>query len=254
MHKKNILGLLLILGMLVLNACGTNEEEIKIQMAPILTYTSDKVENVKYVRTKAYDGLTIKEYTDSKFYYEVTPDGRLMTVFLRNTPGNISPNLATKEEIILKAEDNLKRLDYELEKFKTVVRYDENRKQYESISREMQGEFYTGNNVYIQYTSDGTLISISFKYENPEALSTIDKISVDEAKEIIMNYFEANASTEEFSQQLTKEIIQHEIDVYNNKKVYNLYFTLDIGEGETFDFMYAVSTESGIILYRNELR
>jgi len=254
MHKKNILGLLLILGMLVLNACGTNEEEIKIQMEPILTYTSDKVENVKFVRTKAYDGMTIKEFIDSKYYYEVTPDGRLMTVFLRNTPGNISTSLATKEEIFLKAEDNLKRLDYEPEKFKTVVAYDESRKQYESISREMQGEFYTGNNIYIHYTSNGILISISFKYENPDVLSTIDKISVDEAKEIIMNYFKANASTEEFSQQLTKETIRYEIDVYNNKKVYNLYFTLDIGEGETFDFIYAISTESGIILYRNELR
>jgi len=254
MHKKNILGLLLILGMLVLNACGTNEEEIKIQMEPILTYTSDKVENVKFVRTKAYDGMTIKEFTDSKYYYEVTQDGRLMTVFLRNTPSTVSTNLATKEEIILKAEDNLKRLDYEPEKFKTVVEYDETRKQYESISREMQGEFYTGNNIYIHYTSNGILISISFKYENPDVLSTIDKISVDEAKEIIMNYFKANASTEEFSQQLTKETIRYEIDVYNNKKVYNLYFTLDIGEGETFDFIYAISTESGIILYRNELR
>lgn len=254
MHKKNILGILLILGMLVLNACGTDEEELLIQMAPILTYTSDKAENVKFVRTKAYDGLTIKEYTDSKFFYEVTPDGRLMTVFLRNTPGNTSLNLATEEEINLKAVDNLKRLDYEVEKFETVVNFDESRKQYESVSREKQGDFYTGNNIYIQYTSDGTLISISFKYENPDVLSTVDKISVDEAKEIIMNYFVANASTEEFSQQLTKESIQYEIDVYNNKKVYNLYFTLDIGEGKTFDFIYAVSTESGIILYRNELR
>ena len=253
MHKKIILGILLILGMLFLNACGTNEEEIKTQMAPILTYTNDKEENIKFVRTKSYDGMTIKEFTDSRYYYEVTPEGRLMTVFLRNTPGNTSPDLATEEEILLKAEDNLKRLDYEVEKFKTVVAHNESLKQYESVSREKQGEFFTGNNIYIQYTSDGTLISISFKYENPDVLSTVDKISVDEAKEIIINYFRANASTEEFSSRLTKEIIKHEVDVYNNKKVYNLYFTLEIEEGKNFNFVYAVSTESGIILYRKEL-
>ena len=254
MHKKITLGILLILGMLFLNACGTTEEELNIQMAPILTYSNDKDENIKFVRTKAYDGITIKEFTDSKYYYEVTPEGRLMTIFLRTTPGNTSPSIATKEEVLLKAEDNLKRLGYEVDVFKTVVRYDESLKQHESISREKQGEFFTGNNVYIQYTSDGTLISISFKYENPDILSTNDKISVKEAKEIIINYFRANASTEAFSGQLTEESIRHEVDVYNNKKVYNLYFTLDVGEGETFDFTYAVSTESGIILYRKELR
>ena len=253
MHRKIILGILLVLGMLVLTACGTSEEEIKTQMAPILTYTSDKEENIKFVRTKSYDGMTIKEFTDSKYYYEVTPEGRLMTIFLRNTPSNTSPDLATKEEIQLKAEDNLKRLDYDVEKFKTVVAYHENMKQYESVSREKQDEYFTGNNIYMQYASDGTLISISFKYENPNVLSTVDKISVDEAKDIIINYFRANASTEEFASKLSKEIIKHEVDVYNNKKVYNLYFTLDVGEGETFDFVYAVSTESGIILYRKEL-
>lgn len=254
MHKKISLGILFVLGVLILTACGTSEEDIKIQMAPILTYTNDKEENIKFVRTKAYDGITIKEFTDSKYYYEVTPEGRLMTVFLRNTPGNVSPNPATKEEIRLKAEDNLKRLDYDTEKFNTEVSYNESLKKYESISREKQGDFFTGNNIYIQYTSDGTLISISFKYENPDVLNTVDKISVDEAKDIIINYFRANASTEEFSSMLSKEIIKHEVDVYNNKKVYNLYFTLKIGEEETLDFMYSVSTESGIILYRNELR
>lgn len=254
MSKKISLGILLIWGMLILGACSAAEEETIIQMTPILGYTSDKEENIKFVRTKEYDGMTIKEYTDSKFFYEVTPDGKLMTIFLRTTPSGISPNVATKEEILLRTEDNLKRLDYETSEFKTTVNYSETKKQYESISREMQGEFFTGNNVYIQYTSDGTLISISFKYENPEVLNTVDKISIDEAKNIIINYFATNATTEKYADQLTKEIIRYDVDVYNNKKVYNLYFTLTIEEQSSFDFTYVISTESGIILYRKELR
>lgn len=253
MNRKITLGILLVLGMLILGACSTNEEEAMIQMTPILSYTSDKEENVKFVRTKEYDGMTIKEYTDSKFFYEVTPDGKLMTIFLRNTPNGITPNVATKDEIQLKTEDNLKRLDYDTAKFKTTINYSESKKQYESISREMQGEFFTGNNVYIQYTSDGTLISISFKHEDPEVLKNADKITVDEAKEIIINYFATNASTEKYAAQLTKEIIRYDVDVYNNKKVYNLYFTLTTEEQGNFDFTYVVSTESGIILYRKEL-
>ncbi len=253
MNRKITLGILLVLGMLILGACSTDEEETTIQMTPVLNYTSDKEENVKFVRTKEYDGMTIKEYTDSKFFYEVTPDGKLMTIFLRNTPTGITPNVATKEEIQLKTEDNLKRLDYDTARFKTTINYSESKKQYESISREMQGEFFTGNNVYIQYTSDGTLISISFKHEDPEVLKNPDKITVDEAKEIIINYFATNASTEMYAPQLTKEIIRYDVDVYNNKKVYNLYFTLTTEEQGNFDFTYVVSTESGIILYRKEI-
>jgi len=252
--KKIRFAILLVAGMLILAACGNNEEELKKQMAPILSYTNDKSDNIKFERTKEYDGMTIKEYTDSKFYYEVTPEGKLMTIFLKNTPTNTTPNVAARDEILLKAEDNLKRLDYDVERFQTEIRYSETLKQYESVSREKEGEYFTGNNVYIQYTSDGTLISISFKYENPNVLNTVDKITVEEAKEIIINYFKTNASTEKYADLLSKEIIRHEVDVYNNKKVYNLYFTLETEEYGSFDFVYAVSTESGIILYRKELR
>lgn len=254
MNKKISLGILLILGMLILGACSSNEEDTIVQMTPILSYTNDKEENVKFVRTKEYDGMTIKEYTDSKFFYEVTPDGKLMTIFLRNAPSGVTPNVAAKEEIKLKTEDNLKRLDYDIAKFKTTINYSDSRKQYESVSRETQGEFFTGNNVYIQYTSDGTLISISFKHEDPQVLNNVDKITVNEAKEIIINYFATNASTEKYAAQLTKEIIRYDVDVYNGKKVYNLYFTLNTEEQGNFDFTYVVSTESGIILYRKELR
>lgn len=252
--KKIIFTILLVTGMLILASCGNNEEEIKKQMAPIMSYTSDKSENIKFERTKEYDGMTIKEYTDSKFYYEVTPEGRLMTIFLKNTPTNTTPNIAAKEEILLKSEDNLRRLDYDVKEFQTQINYSESKKQYESVSREKEGDYFTGNNIYIQYTSDGTLISISFKYENADVLRAADKISIDEAKDIIINYFKTNASTEKYADFLTKEIIRYEVDVYNGKKVYNLYFTLNTEEYGNFDFVYAVSTESGIILYRKELR
>jgi len=56
-----------------------------------------------------------------------------------------------------------------------------------------------------------------------------------------------------YAPQLTKEIIRYDVDVYNNKKVYNLYFTLTTEEQGNFDFTYVVSTESGIILYRKEI-
>ena len=252
-NKPILLILMIVLMSLFFTACRNDQEALARQMAPVLAYTSDGEENVKFVRTKEYDGRVIREFTDSKFFYEVTTDGRLMTIFLRTTP-TTTPTVATREEILLKANDNLRRLNYNLDEFQTEVRYNENRKQYESVSRERKGEAFTGNNIYIQYTSDGTLISISFKYENPEILNTEDQITVEEAKEIIMNYFSTNASTEKYAPMLTSAMIRHEVDVYNNKKVFNLYFTLPTEEVGTFDFVYVVSTETGIILYRRELR
>lgn len=254
MNKKFLKGLLLLVMLLPLGACSTNEEEVQIQMQPILSYTGDKAENVKFVRTKEYDGMTIKEYKDTQYFYEVTPDGKLMTIFLKTPSTSSASTLATVDEISLKSEDNLKRLDYAKETYKTEVTYDETKKQYQSVSREMQGEYFTGNNIYIQYSSNGTLISISFKYENPSVLQTLDKISISEAKEIILNYFKTNASTEAYAPLLTDDMIRHEVDVYNNKKVYNLYFTLNTEEFGVFDFKYVVNTESGIILYRKEIR
>lgn len=254
LYKKSIIGLLSILILLTFGACSNDEEVIKTQLKPILAYTGDKEENVKYLRTKEYDGLTIKEYQDSKYFYEVTPEGKLMTIFLKSPSTTTSPTLATTEEIKLKSEDNLKRLGYGIEGYKIEISYDEVKKQYQSVMRQMQGELFTGNNIYIQYSSDGTLISISFKYEDPSVLLTINKINVDEAKQIILNYFKTNASTEKFSPLLKEDMISHEVDVYNNKKVYNLYFTLTADEFGTFNFKYVVNTESGIILYRKELR
>ena len=254
MNQKFLSGLLTMILLFTLTACSNTDEEVLIQMKPILNFTGDKEENVKFLRTKEYDGMTIKEYQDSKYFYEVTPEGKLMTIFLK-TPSTIKAStLATKDEIALKSEDNLKRLEYQVENYKTEISYDEAKKQYQSVSREMQGEFFTGNNVYIQYSSDGILISISFKYEDPSVLQTINKITVEEAKEIIMNYFKTNASTEKFAPLLKEDMISHEVDVYNNKKVYNLYFTLQADEFGYFDFKYVVNTESGIILYRKELR
>ncbi len=254
MYRKSMIGLLSILMLFIFGACSKDEEAIQTQLKPILAYTGDKEENVKFLRTKEYDGLTIKEYQDSTYFYEVTPEGRLMTVFLKSPSTTTSQNLATVEEIKLKSEDNLKRLGYGIEGYKIEVNYDEGKKQYQSVMRQMQGEFFTGNNIYIQYSSDGTLISISFKYEDPNVLLTINKINVDEAKQIIINYFKTNASTEKYAQLLTEDMISHEVDVYNNKKVYNLYFTLSAEEFGTFNFKYVVNTESGIILYRKELR
>lgn len=235
-------------------ACGDENDLDLVQMQSILIYTGDKPENVKFVRTKEYDGMTIKEYRDSKYFYEVTPEGRLMTIFLKSPSTSSASVIATVDEIALKSEDNLKRLDYSIENFKTEVSYDEMKKQYLSVSRQMLGEYFTGNNIYIQYSANGTLISISFKYEDPSVLDTKDKITVSEAKEIILNYFKTNASTEKFAPLLTEDMIRHEVDVYNNKKVYNLYFTLKAEEFGTFDFKYVVNTESGIILFRKEIR
>lgn len=253
MRKKNQVIALILLTMVFLVSCRSSNENAEVLLAPIKRFTSDVEENIKFVRTKEYDGRTVREYTDSKFYYEVTNEGRLLTIFLRNEPTNTTPIVATKEEILLKSSDNLRRLNYDLSQFQTDIKYDETLKQYKSTSRETSGEAYTGNNVYIQYASDGTLISISFKYENPEVLNTPDKITPDEAKDIIINYFSTNASTERYADLLTKDAIRHEVDVYNNKKVYNLYFTVPTDEHGNFDFMYVLSTETGIILYRKEI-
>lgn len=253
MFKKSGILLLILLSVWTLGACRSGDENLEVQLEPILNFTSDAEDNIKFVRTKEYDGRTVREYTDSKFYYEVTEEGRLMTIFLRSAPATTAITLATKEEILLKSNDNLRRLDYDVSKFQTDIRFNEGLKKYESISREKLGEAFTGNNIYIQYAGDGTLISVSFKYENPEVLNTVDKITPDEAKEIIINYFATNASTEKYAPLLTKDVIRYEVDVYNNKKVYNLYFSLPIEETGIFDFSYVVSTETGIILYRKEL-
>ncbi len=39
MNRKITLGILLVLGMLILGACSTDEEETTIQMTPVLNYT-----------------------------------------------------------------------------------------------------------------------------------------------------------------------------------------------------------------------
>ena len=254
MQKKILSGLMIIATIMTLAGCGNKEDLTRIQLAPILAYSNDKEENITFIRTKNYDGIIVKEYGDSLYTYEVTPEGKLMTIFIKNSPNGINPLQATVEEITLKAEDNLKRLGYEVENFVTLVNFDEGKKQYQSTSRHKQGEDFTGNNVYIQYDAEGTLISISFKYEDVEILKTENKISVDEAKEILMNYFMTNTSTEKYAALLDKEMIQAEIDIYNNKKVYNLYFTLKAEEFGTYNFKYVISTETGIILYRKELR
>lgn len=254
MHKKVLSGLVIIAAFMTLAGCGNKEDLTRLQIAPILAYSGDKEENIKFIRTKNYEGITVKEYEDTLYTYEVTPEGKLMTVFIKSSPKGTNPLQATVEEITLKTEDNLKRLGYEAQSFMTTVNFDEGKKQYQSTSRHKQGEDFTGNNIYIQYTSEGTLISISFKYEDAEILKTENKITVDEAKDILINYFKTNASTEKYAALLDKEMIQSEIDIYNNKKVYNLYFTLQAEEFGTYNFKYVISTESGIILYRKELR
>jgi len=253
-HRKIWTGMLLTLIVLTITGCKNNEVQTQLQLAPILGYTSDKEENIKFVRTKNYDGITVKEYSDSEYSYEVTPEGKLMTVYLKSAPTGINIIQATDEEINLKAEDNLKKLGYEIKDFLTTVSYDESKKQYNSVSRQIQGEDFTGNNVYIQYTSNGILISISFKYEDPLVLQTVNKITVEGAKDILINYFATNSSTEKYAKLLSKDIIRSEVDVYNNKKVYDLYFTLETEEFGYFNFKYVISTETGIILYRKELR
>jgi len=253
-HRKIWTGMLLTLIVLTITGCKNNEVQTQLQLAPILGYTSDKEENIKFVRTKNYDGITVKEYSDSEYSYEVTPEGKLMTVYLKSAPTGINIIQATDEEINLKAEDNLKKLGYKIEDFVTTVYFDESKKQHNSVSRQIQGEDFTGNNVYIQYSSNGILISISFKYEDPLVLQTVNKITVEEAKNILINYFATNSSTEKYAKLLSKDIIRSEVDVYNNKKVYDLYFTLETEEFGYFNFKYVISTETGIILYRKELR
>ena len=108
MNKKSFLVLLLVGLLINIVGCTNNNEEVKIQMRPILSYTGDKEENVKFLRTKEYDGMTIKEYRDTKYFYEVTPEGKLMTIFLKTPSTSSAPTLATQDEIILKSEDSLK--------------------------------------------------------------------------------------------------------------------------------------------------
>ena len=61
----------MILTVVSFSACRSGEENLEKQMRPILNFTSDVEDNIKFVRTKEYDGRTVREYTDSKFFYEL---------------------------------------------------------------------------------------------------------------------------------------------------------------------------------------
>lgn len=226
----------------------------------ILDFTTDKDEDVSYIRTKHYDGSTFKEFDDKTYKYEIDKENRLQTIFIKKETAKAqSPSLLdeekepiSREDIILKSEEVIKRLNKDKDYYEIEVDYNEDKKKIKTTARQFEDAGFNGNNIYMQYLEDGTLISVSFKYEELGILNMESNISLEEARDIVITTFSTNTTTEKYAEKLDPENISHEIDVYNGKKVYNFYFRLPLEEGRLFDFKYIVSTDTGIILYRDE--
>lgn len=254
MLKKTLMLITVLTLALGITACSGDEDMEALMLEPVLQFSADRDESVKFERTKNYDGTKVREYVDSEFFYEVTADGKLKTIVVRSAPSGQNSVEASVQQIYIRAEDYLKRLGYDNTQFQTTVSFNESENQFLATSRMRSGPDFNGNNVYMSFKRDGFLVSISFKHENPEVLDNDVSLSIEEAKENLINYFRTNASTERFSESLRMDIIRHEIDVYNNKKVYNLFFTLNTEEYGLFEFRYVINTETGIILHRQEPR
>lgn len=263
-EKINKIFLLVLIGILFLISGGcekTRADKSSIEIPEvILAFSTDKDEDISYIRIKHYDGSPVKEFGDKRYKYEVDNENKLKTIFLkREIIKAISPipegeelEPITKDDIILKSEEVLKRLGEDTDYYKIRVIHNDDKNKIKSMARQFEEKGFNGNNIYMQYLEDGTLVSVSFKYEESGVLEMDNVISVEEAFDIVITSFSTGTGTEKYSEKLDPEKITYETDVYNGKKVYNFYFRLALENGTLYDFVYIVSTETGVILYRDE--
>ena len=238
---------------------GADKSNIEIPKV-ILDFSTNKDEDVSYIRIKHYDGSPVKEFQDNNYKYEIDKENRLKTIFLkREIVKGIIPlsedeefEPLTKEDISLKSEEVLKRLGEDVDFYTIQVDHNDEKNKIKAIARQFEDKGFNGNNLYMQYLEDGTLVSVSFKYEEAGILNTENVIGLEEAMDIVITSFSTNTLTEKYSEKIDIEKISYETDVYNGKKVYNFYFRLPLEDGTLFDFFYIVSTDTGIILYRDE--
>ncbi|ETA79146.1 hypothetical protein [Youngiibacter fragilis] len=209
-------------------------------------------ESISFVRNKTYDGRIVMEFTDDEYIYELDEAGRFLSIFVKDEPKKEDLNDVKSEVLQEKTTDYLLRLGVNPETYEITYAISSSKEQVTAVARHKSGEYFTGNNVYLQYIKDGTLISISMKYEDPAILNKQSTISMEQARKILFDYLETSELMKPYITQLSTDKISSEVDIYYGKKVYNFYFTLATANAGKFKCKYVISTETGSILSKLE--
>lgn len=215
-------------------------------------FSSDRDENISYVRTKNYDGILVYEFTDSRSVYELNETAQIISIYLKERPTEVSLPVIAPEQLMEKTRYYIGRLAFDANLYEVTHTLNEATGQYTTISRQKSGDFFTGNTIYMQYLKEGILVSVSLNYENPDILNRESKVTMEQATTILMGYLSGNPNTQPYIDQLDPAKISKEVDVYNGKKVYNFYFTLVTDKTSNYHYKYAISTDTGAFLVKME--
>ncbi|MBP1918750.1 hypothetical protein [Youngiibacter multivorans] len=218
----------------------------------VATFSELPDESISFVRNKTYDGRIVMEFTDEEFIYELDETGRFLSIFVKDEPKKEDLNETTPEVLLEKTTDYLTKLGVNPETYEITYAISSSKEQISAVARHKSGEYFTGNNVYMQYIKDGTLISISMKYEDPAILNKPSTISEDQARKILFDYFETSELMKPYLTQISTDKLSSEVDIYYGKKVYNFYFTIATANSGKFKCKYVISTETGSILSKLE--
>jgi hypothetical protein len=241
----------IVAGLFVSCASPSTEPDTSFR-EKVAYFSSDKDENIRYVRTKNYDGILVYEFTDSRNVYELNETAQIISIYLKERPTVVNLPMIAPEQLMEKSRYYIGRLAFDANLYEVTHTFNETTGRYTTISRQKSGEYFTGNNIYMQYLKEGILVSVSLKYENPEILNRESKVTMDQATGILMSYLKGNPKTQPYLDQLDPEKISKEVDVYNGKKVYNFYFTLVTDKTSNYRYKYAISTDTGAFLVKRE--
>lgn len=243
----------LIIASFLFASCETKKENPQdVYIFKVATFSELPDESISFIRNKTYDGRIVMEFSDEEFIYELDETGRFLSIFVKDEPKKEDLNEAPSEVLIEKTTDYLLRLGVNPETYEITYAISSGKEQITAVARNKSGEYFTGNNVYLQYLKDGTLISISMKYEDPAILNKSSIITVEQAKKILSDYIETSELMKSYKTQIVPDKISSEVDIYYGKKVYNFYFTLATPTSGKFKCKYVISTETGSILSKLE--
>jgi hypothetical protein len=243
----------LIVASFLFTSCETKDENPKdVYIFKVATFSELPDESISFVRNKTYDGRIVMEFTDEEFIYELDEAGRFLSIFVKDEPKKEDLNEAPPEVLLEKTTDYLLRLGVNPETYEITYAISSSKEQITAVARHKSGDYFTGNNIYLQYIKDGTLISISMKYEDPAILNKPTTISEEQARKILFDYFETSELMKPYMTQISADKISSEVDIYYGKKVYNFYFTIATANSGKFKCKYVISTETGSILSKLE--
>jgi len=243
----------LVIASVLFASCETKKQNPQdVYIFKVATFSELPDESISFVRNKTYDGRIVMEFTDEEYIYELDESGRFLSIFVKDEPKKEDLNEAPPEVLLEKTTDYLTRLGVKPEVYEITYAVSSSKEQISAVARHKSGEYFTGNNVYLQYIKDGTLISISMKYEDPAILNKPSTISEEQARKILFDYFETAEIMKPYMTQITTDKIGSEVDIYYGKKVYNFYFTIATANSGKFKCKYVISTETGSILSKIE--